>query len=268
MGALQVEADSHARYEAFVENVEEDSLAPIQQEWIDNACAMTNMEVFPALPEDQLNEMVDDMLIEMNDMYIRSVKTSIAEYVLLNPKERERLQIYITPRESALERKLEFSFGDSLQGGINMPPEDWGHSVTLAREVMAHSLFTVNACALELQNTWMTFENQLLLDVRLDGSHRASELDRYKVAQVDHAESVRNTLRKKWYPAVLRTFLRPDSEEGLQELVPSLPRCAMHPASRPPFRRAVGCAAHIGSTQHAFGTCRCTRSSIFSRQLA
>jgi hypothetical protein len=36
---------------------------------------------------------------------------------------------------------------------------------------------------------------------------------------VDHAESVRNTLRKKWYPAVVRTFLRPETDEGLEELV-------------------------------------------------
>ena len=33
------------------------------------------------------------MLVEMNDMYVHSVKSSIAEYVLLNPKERERLQV-------------------------------------------------------------------------------------------------------------------------------------------------------------------------------
>ena len=36
------------------------------------------------------------MLVEMNDMYVHSVKSSIAEYVLLNPKERERLQVALT----------------------------------------------------------------------------------------------------------------------------------------------------------------------------
>lgn len=67
-----------------------------------------------------------------------------------------------------------------------MPNKSWGRSVALARDIMSKSLFAVNSCALELQNTWMTYENSLLLDVRLDGSHRASELDRYKVAQIDH----------------------------------------------------------------------------------
>eukprot|EP00961_Rhodomonas_salina_P063756 857225-Rhodomonas_salina.11 len=100
-----------------------------------------------------------------------------------------------------------------------MPPASWNRSVALAREIMSKSLFSVNSCALELQSTWMEFENSLLLDVRLDGSHRASELDRYKVAQIDHIETVRNKLRKEWYPSVVQTVLDPPPDENLEELV-------------------------------------------------
>ena len=65
-----------------------------------------------------------------------------------------------------------------MDHGHNMPPLSWGRAVVLARDIISKSLFAVNSCALELQSTWMTYENTLLLDVRLDGSHRASELDR------------------------------------------------------------------------------------------
>jgi dynein heavy chain len=84
---------------------------------------------------------------------------------------------------------------------------------------MANSEFALNSCALELQNTWMQFEKTKLLDIRLDGSHRTVELDRYKMAQIDHSESVRATLRKKWYHSVLQTFLDPPHDPFLNRLI-------------------------------------------------
>ena len=84
---------------------------------------------------------------------------------------------------------------------------------------MTNRLFAFNCCALELQGTWQHYENSLLLDVRLDGSHRTLELDRYKVAQLEHSEGIRNTLRKKWYPSVVETFLSPPQDEALGELI-------------------------------------------------
>ena len=59
------------------------------------------------------DEMVDEMLSEVNGLYYESVKRSIADYVLLNEDERRRLQVTATPRESALQRRLEFDFGDT-----------------------------------------------------------------------------------------------------------------------------------------------------------
>ena len=52
------------------------------------------------------------MLSEMNEMYYESVKTSIADYVMLNQEERRRLQVTVTPVESALERRINFVFGE------------------------------------------------------------------------------------------------------------------------------------------------------------
>ena len=63
--------------------------------------------------QDLVDEMVDDMLSEMNGMYYESVKRAIADYVLLNENERERLNVAITPHESAVHRRIEFVFGET-----------------------------------------------------------------------------------------------------------------------------------------------------------
>jgi dynein heavy chain, axonemal len=106
-----------------------------------------------------------------------------------------------------------------LERGLNIPPPSWTRSVSLARGVMSRTLFAVNSIALELQGVWMPYESSLLLDIRLDGSHRTTELDRYKVAQVDHCESTRSTLRKKWFPQAVHTFLDPPDDPHLSQLV-------------------------------------------------
>jgi len=213
------ERDSHVRYEMFLDAIDEGVIAPIKQQWIDNVCMMARLDTFPDIPGHIADGMINDTLEEMNMLYLRSVKQTISEYVLLNSDERKRLKVPITPEESSVERRIEFKFGETMDRGNNMPPATWGRSVALARDIMSKSLFAVNSCALELQNTWVSYEDQLLLDVRLDGSHRASELDRYKVAQIDHSETVRNTLRKKWYPSIVQTFLNPPPDDGLDALI-------------------------------------------------
>lgn len=57
--------------------------------------------------------MIDGMLSEMNQLYYDSVKRTIADYILHNQEERDRLQVPVTPRESALARRIEFEFGET-----------------------------------------------------------------------------------------------------------------------------------------------------------
>lgn len=96
-----------------METIDTESIAPIKQEWIDNVCMMANVEGFPDIPRHTADEMVDEMLLEMNDLYVHSVTKSIAEYILLNQNERERLRTLYTPKESAVERRIEFHFGET-----------------------------------------------------------------------------------------------------------------------------------------------------------
>ena len=214
-----LEADSHDRYYDLLESVDRETIAPIKQEWIYNVCGMANVDSFPAIPKYLVDEMVDDMLSEMNEIYYQCVQKSVGEYILKNEDERKRFSVSVTPHESALQRRIEFDFGECMRAGLNVPPKSWTRSVQFARDIMTNRLFAFNCCALELQGTWQHYENSLLLDVRLDGSHRTLELDRYKVAQLEHSEGIRNTLRKKWYPSVVETFLSPPQDEALGELI-------------------------------------------------
>ena len=213
------EIESHDYYRALLDSIDEQTIAPIKQEWIYNVCGMANIDSFPAIPKYMVDDMVDGMLSEMNDMYYTCVKKGVGEYILKNEDERKRLAVSITPDESAKIRCIEFEFGDCMESGLNIPPRSWSRAVHFAREIMTNRCFAFNCCALELQNIWQLYENQLLLDIRLDGSHRTSELDRYKVAQLEHGENVRNDLRRKWYPRIVETFLNPPDDESLPELV-------------------------------------------------
>ena len=89
-----------------------DSIAPIKKEWIYNACEVAKIDSFTGINKTELDVLVDEMLSEMNDMYIDSVRLSIAEYLLLHRPERRRLQIHETPREIHLKHRLEFAFGE------------------------------------------------------------------------------------------------------------------------------------------------------------
>jgi hypothetical protein len=84
---------------------------------------------------------------------------------------------------------------------------------------MTQNLFTTSSCSLELQNTWIPYELKLLLDIKVDYSHRVQEVDCYCVGQIEHCESVQTNLCKRWYPVVLQTFLSPPSDKRLPKVV-------------------------------------------------
>lgn len=93
-------------------SIEPRFIAPIKQQWIDNVCMMVRAESFRGVPGDVADSMVDDMLNEMNELYVSSVQRSIADYVVHNANERERLQIHVTPWETAVDQRVDFVFGE------------------------------------------------------------------------------------------------------------------------------------------------------------
>eukprot|EP00960_Hanusia_phi_P013113 383004-Hanusia_phi.AAC.1 len=99
------------KFDSFMSGIGSDSIAPIKKEWIYNACEGARIDAF-TINKTELDHMVDEMLSEMNDMYIDSVRLSIAEYLLLHQPERKRLEILETPREINLKHRLEFAFGE------------------------------------------------------------------------------------------------------------------------------------------------------------
>eukprot|EP00960_Hanusia_phi_P013114 383004-Hanusia_phi.AAC.2 len=102
-----------------------------------------------------------------------------------------------------------------MNRGNNIPPLTWTESVRQARENIASKLFSVNSCILEIQRIWMkenvskSYENSLLFDVTNSGSTKTLELDKFKISQIDYCESVRNALKKKWLPEIIKSLLRP-----------------------------------------------------------
>ncbi len=69
--------------------------------------------------------MVDNMLEEMNEQYIASIRLSIADYIVHNASERERLQIHSTPSESAIDQRTKFVFGERC---ASPSPPAWSHT--------------------------------------------------------------------------------------------------------------------------------------------
>jgi len=204
------EARSHERYVSLVESIEIGRVEAIKERWIKNACQLAHLKNFPLVPPARQEMLVSEMLDEVQFDYEQSIRRAISDYVLLNPNERDRLGIKHTPQESAIARFESFTFGDTLQRGLNMPSEEWSQSVRKAKEFIQENLLTSNVMSLALESLWGDYySSRCFLMVPSNFEYTPSSLDTYKDDQFKYSEATIHQLKTRWYPAIVRLFLSP-----------------------------------------------------------
>ena len=92
----------------------------------------------------------------MNEDYLRSLKKSILDYVLLDPGEQNRLGIYPVYQVACLLKLValfESFFQTPLSAGRETFP--WHESVGPVREFLQENLFITHPAMLKLHQLWL-----------------------------------------------------------------------------------------------------------------
>ena len=205
------------------EGIDVSCLAPFNTEWTENAMEQVPQEL-AGVPEDVVAGQINDMVGEVQADYYDAVKASMVDYVLKSSSECHRLEITKPPAkferttfhpsqdEAVAECALPLTL-DSLSLG------QWHEDVLGCYEGMERSLAVNHEGMLQMLELWGHYQHFQLCSLANLPPVEAVELERFKDMQHSHCEKVVQTLKKKWFQAVLEIF-RAHGEGG--ELSPSL----------------------------------------------
>eukprot|EP00095_Tigriopus_kingsejongensis_P002576 maker-scaffold274_size229011-snap-gene-1.23 protein:Tk02576 transcript:maker-scaffold274_size229011-snap-gene-1.23-mRNA-1 annotation:"hypothetical protein LOTGIDRAFT_210054" len=145
---------------------------------------------------------------EVEDDHLLAVKTSVVQYVLMDPEERQRVGISAIPR----------AFPRLLVRG----PVPWHQQFLIAQQFCRHNLFVLHPIILRLRILWhrryhsLRFVNTNLL--RNSRGEPLSPMDLQRKV-FEQCQDARNVLQKRWLPEVAFTFVTLKQE--WRHLIPS-----------------------------------------------
>lgn len=145
---LELNEDEKKRYAQLLGEVDEDAIAPMRQEWIENVTQSLPSDLAAVAGNDP--DMVDRLAAEIELEYTDSMRASVVDYVLTRPAECVRLGVpKVAPK-------------------VPRPALDttgWRESVFAAMEQMETSLFITNPVMVEMLSTWQEYAHLSLVDI-------------------------------------------------------------------------------------------------------
>ncbi|XP_061175178.1 dynein axonemal heavy chain 3-like [Saccostrea echinata] len=197
------ERDEQRYYYYIEKGIKRSMLAPQDPEVMKNVKKLIPERLCTSLELKWLNE---DLSEEVNNDYEFSLRKAIVDYILKDPKEKERLHIKWTP--------LPFP------QRIIRAPVPWHETYRERKDYNTNHLFITNAIMQELQNIWFDqFSDLRFVNLKelmeADLPLLPSEFESLVKKQCWDAHEV---LRKNWIPTCAKVFL--DKNELWQHLVP------------------------------------------------
>ena len=214
------------RMAAYVQGgIDDSSLAPYNDAWMDAAMEQVPTEL-AGVEHDQVDIILQDMVQEVQDGYFEGVKQSMVEYVLKSSVEGKRIEI--TRPTQKFELTTFHPSQDWCVADCAAPTSHdslalghWHDSVLSGFESIERGLAINHEGMLTMLELWSNYEPLRLCTLTSLPQLAAMELDSFKDMQHTHCERVVQTLKKKWFPAVLDIF-RLDSPKDDDELSPTL----------------------------------------------
>uniref|UniRef100_A0AC11BAF2 Dynein axonemal heavy chain 7 n=1 Tax=Ovis aries TaxID=9940 RepID=A0AC11BAF2_SHEEP len=192
-----IEKDILRYYYYIHHGIDTDHVAPMEDSWLEH--------VLNLVPQ-HLKVLTNSILAlsdEMREDYLLSVKKSIVDFVLKDPREKED------------DRKVEEL--PPHRAEMEILPKPWRKSFLAASSYIRDHLNAMNPTMLSVLDLWhSTFKKLRLVDIEeFHNRQDALELSTFQTIVMKHMESAKETLLKMWFPEVQNIYYQGNKKKLL-----------------------------------------------------
>uniref|UniRef100_A0A6Q2WPZ0 Dynein axonemal heavy chain 7 n=1 Tax=Esox lucius TaxID=8010 RepID=A0A6Q2WPZ0_ESOLU len=198
-GSKSREAGVSLKYYYYIRNgIDTENVAAMEDSWLENV-----LDLVPTHLK-ALSKTIELLTDEMKEDYLLSVKKSIVDFVLRDPRERDEDNVKDLPPH-----RVE----------IEVVPKPWNKSFLHARKKIRDNLHSINPTMLSVLDLWhVSFEKIRLIDIEeFHNRAESMELSVFQQLVTRHIEGAKEILLRKWFPEVQRIYYQGNK----RKLVPS-----------------------------------------------
>nr|XP_010946997.1 dynein axonemal heavy chain 7 isoform X1 [Camelus bactrianus]XP_045367940.1 dynein axonemal heavy chain 7 isoform X1 [Camelus bactrianus] len=192
-----IEKDILRYYYYIHHGIDTDHVAPMEDSWLEHVLNLVPQHL------KVLTNSIDVLSDEMREDYLLSVKKSIVDFVLKDPREKED------------DKKVEEL--PPHRAEMEILPKPWRKSFLAASSYIRDHLNAMNPTMLAVLDLWHgTFKKLRLIDIEeFHNRQEALELSSFQSIAMRHMESAKETLLKMWLPEVQNIYYQGNKKKQL-----------------------------------------------------
>ncbi|KAM7316207.1 hypothetical protein ACRRTK_024887 [Alexandromys fortis] len=192
-----IEKDILRYYYYIHHGIDTDHVAPMEDSWLEHVLDLVPQHL------KVLTNSITVLSDEMREDYLLSVKKSIVDFVLKDPREKDddTKTTEVPPHRAEME----------------VLPKPWRRSFLLACGYIRDHLNAMNPTMLAVLDLWhSTFKKLRLVDIEeFHNRQDALELSAFQNIVIRHMESAKETLLKTWFPEVQNIYYQGNKKRQL-----------------------------------------------------